>query len=131
MRFLACLLMAILPITPVLSHAFDLSNLFKPKKKIVQKTPHKHKKAKPSHNDTTKPKPTATPPNPEVRYKGFFVVDSMWMARYRTLEAIWDYEIPEDAEIRYEEGKYLVPPVVFRHYEDMAKTPITSDAQNR
>jgi hypothetical protein len=123
------LLMATLLIMPVQSRAFDLSDLFKPKKKIVQKTPHKQRKQT-SNKHTATARPTSTPPNSEVRYKGSFVVDSVWMARYRTLEAIWDYEIPEDAGIQYEAGKYLVPPVVFRHYEDMAKTPITSDAQN-
>ena len=128
--FLRLLLMVSLPIMTVQSHALDLSKLYKPKKKIVQKaSPVKHKKD--SHKNVPKPVPKPTPPSPEVRYKGFFVVDSIWMARYRTLEAVWDYEIPEDAAIQYHSGKYLVPPVVFRHYEDMAKTPITSDAQNR
>lgn len=50
-------------------------------------------------------------------------VDPEWLARYWELEATWDYAIPEDDLIKWKDGKYVVPIVVFRHYEDMVNTP--------
>jgi len=52
-----------------------------------------------------------------------FKVDHQWLARYWELEATWGYWIPEDDQIKFKDGKYIVPIVVFKHYEDMAKTP--------
>src|SRR5262245_56340214 len=100
---------------------WHLSDLFKPpKKKTVRKPIHKK-------HATPIPRPRVTPtPKPapkETIVNGYFVVDEVWMARYRVLEAIWDYEIPEDTYIGYADGRWYVPPVVYRHYEDMAKTP--------
>lgn len=51
-----------------------------------------------------------------------FTVDYEWMARYWELESAWDYWIPEDDQIKFKDGKYIVPVVVFKHYEDMANT---------
>lgn len=50
-------------------------------------------------------------------------VEPEWIARYTEQEQAWDYFIPDDDLIRFDEGKYIVPIVVYRHYEDMAKTP--------
>jgi len=52
-----------------------------------------------------------------------FNVDRQWMARYWELEATWGYWIPEDDQIKFKDGKYIVPIMVFKHCEDMAKTP--------
>ena len=52
-----------------------------------------------------------------------FNVDRQWLARYWELEATWGYWIPEDDQIKFKDGKYIVPIVVFKHCEDMAKTP--------
>jgi hypothetical protein len=51
-----------------------------------------------------------------------FTVDAQWMAQYKAMEVKWKYPIPEDKDIRYENGKFIVPVVVYRHYEDMANT---------
>lgn len=61
-------------------------------------------------------------PTPITNHK-YQTVDIDWMARYWEEEAAWDYYIPEDNLIRFVDGKYIVPIVVYRHYEDMAKTP--------
>jgi|SRR5215831_2531304 len=95
----------------------DFSKLFAPRKtKVVRKEPPKkivhHRKSKGIATPTRKT----------------FTVDADWMARYWTLVALWDYPIPEEKDIRFENGKYIVPAVVYRHYEDMAATPVK--AQN-
>jgi len=118
MRFAARLLMVVLPIMSVQSHAFDLSDLFKPRKKIIQETLRKHKK----HKKVWK---SATSKEPPRNKHGFFIVDAQWYANYLEQELIWNYWIPEDAQIKSRDGKIHVPPVVFRHYEDMLKTPRT------
>ena len=59
-------------------------------------------------------------PKPDQRT---FKVDHQWLARYWELEATWGYWIPEDDQIKFKDGKYIVPVVVFTHCEDMAKTP--------
>ena len=41
------------------------------------------------------------------------------MANYWELVAAWDYSIPDEREITFSDGKYHVPPVVYRHYDDM------------
>lgn len=48
-----------------------------------------------------------------------FTVDAQWMAQYRAMVALFKYPIPEEKQIRYEGGKFIVPLVVYRHYEDM------------
>lgn len=82
-------------------------------------------------------KPTTTPkpkPKPKSKRKAHIAhvtpkqstktltVDYEWMARYWELETAWDYWIPEDDQIKFKDGKYIVPVVVFKHYEDMANT---------
>src|SRR5215468_9787571 len=104
--------------------AWGLRGLFKPKKKAVQA---QKKKNKP--RNIASPTPTPSPsPQPEdkkiIKREGvFFAVESQWLAQYRIFEAAWDYPIPEDDDIRFIDGKYHVPAVVYRHYEDMEKTP--------
>jgi len=74
-----------------------------PPPKKVTKTHHK-KKAKSAQKEVSK---TLT-------------VDTQWLANYIVLEKAWDYPIPDDYDIRFlGEGKYEVPIVVYRHYEDM------------
>ena len=53
------------------------------------------------------------PPKPNRLY---VPVEIDWMARYWEEEAAWDYYIPEDDQIRFVDGKYQVPIVVYRHY---------------
>jgi hypothetical protein len=53
----------------------------------------------------------------------YVTVEIDWMARYWEEEAAWDYYIPEDDLIRFVEGKYVVPIVVYKHNEDMQNTP--------
>jgi hypothetical protein len=48
-----------------------------------------------------------------------FTVDAQWMAQYKAMVALFKYPIPEEKQIRYEGGKFVVPLVVYRHYEDM------------
>jgi hypothetical protein len=48
-----------------------------------------------------------------------FTVDAQWMAQYRAMVALFKYPIPEEKQIRFEGGKFIVPLVVYRHYEDM------------
>lgn len=76
----------------------------KPKPKIARKKKSKPK-SRPEHTDIS------------------FEVDSQWMANYRMLEVEWQYVIPEDDEIRFKNGNYIVPLVVYRHFQDMAVTP--------
>jgi hypothetical protein len=52
-----------------------------------------------------------------------FTVDPEWIARYWELQAAWDYPIPEDDQIQWKDGKYIVPLMVQKHYEDMLNTP--------
>jgi len=108
---LAWIIVMLLGVYP--GSAWDLSDLLKPKKKPVQTVRRKKKHA-----------PAKTKSDKETPAPQIFVVDQEWMARYRALEAIWQYQIPEDDQIRFYENKYYVPPVVYRHYEDMARTPL-------
>ncbi len=62
-------------------------------------------------------------PTPTTRKRIYVPVDLEWMAQYWEQEAAWDYYIPEDDQIKFVDGKYQVPIVVYRHYEDMFKTP--------
>jgi hypothetical protein len=48
-----------------------------------------------------------------------FTVDAQWMAQYRAMVVMFKYPIPEEKQIRYESGKFIVPLVVYRHFEDM------------
>ncbi len=69
-------------------------------------------------------KPSPVPiAKPEISKRIYVPVEVDWMAQYWEQEAAWDYYIPEDEQIRFIDGKYQVPIVVYRHYEDMAKTP--------
>jgi hypothetical protein len=85
----------------------------------IKPLPKKKKKRAAKHSQHQKAKREPS----KLESEKHFQVDSAWMARYRVLEATWDYEIPEDDNIEYQNGKYRVPPVVYRHYEDMAQTP--------
>lgn len=98
--------------------SFDFRKFFQPPKTKVEKKILKKKKK-------VHPRPTPAPtPQPEIVRVGLtFVVDAQWIATYRTLEAAWDYPIPEDDDIKFINGKYHVPVVVYRHYEDMVNTP--------
>jgi len=58
---------------------------------------------------------------PREKRKLEYTVTPQWMADYWLLEAAWAYPIPDDDLIRYENGNYIVPVVVYRHYEDMLK----------
>jgi hypothetical protein len=69
------------------------------------------------------PKPSPTPRQPPRDSKGFYIVDAQWYANYLAEVATWDYWIPEEASIRADKGKIHVPPIVYKHYEDMVKTP--------
>lgn len=102
--------------------------LFKPqttKTSIRRPKPHKHA-------DKPRPQPTPTPvPTdslaPSRAKDGSFIVDAQWMAYYWEQELAWDYPIPEDQDIKFVEGKYHVPPVVYRHYEDMVNASASRD----
>jgi len=59
-----------------------------------------------------------------------FTVDAQWMARYWELEMAWDYWIQEDEQIKFKDSKYIVPVVVFKHYEDMVNTARRPSAAN-
>jgi hypothetical protein len=52
-----------------------------------------------------------------------FIVDNEWIAHYKILSDLYAYPIPEDKSIEFKNGKYYVPAVVYRHYEDMMKSP--------
>lgn len=80
-----------------------LSRLFQPTK---VKQVAKHKTSRRAAKKITKPQDT-------------FEVDAQWIATYREQEVAWDYFIPDDDHIRFENGKFYVPAVVFRHYQDM------------
>jgi len=87
------------------AQAFDFSKIFlPPKKKIVQSKPRHIPSRKHKHDHARK-----------------FIVGPEWISRYFALVEIWNYPLPEDALIRYSDGNYIVPPVVFRHYEDMSR----------
>ncbi len=66
--------------------------------------------------------PTPTPETPTIN-RMYVPVEVDWMAKYWEQEAAWDYYIPEDNLIRFVDGKYVVPIVVYKHYEGMVKTP--------
>ena len=90
-----------------------LEKIFSPK---VKPTPAPRKKrvpARKSSTTTASEKPSSSKP---IRFK----VDTEWLAKYRVLEAIWDYQIPEDDGIFFYDGAYYVPANVYRHYEDMS-----------
>ncbi len=87
--------------------------MFQPKKPKV--APKRIKKTRAKSQPL--PTPTAIPKSKRIP------VDQQWYANYLEQEAAWDYEIPDDALIEFKDGKYHVPPVVFRHYEDMLATP--------
>ena len=83
----------------------------KPTPKIVKKSK-KHVGTKPVR---------VNKPNVPQNYR---VVDTQWWADYLALEAQWDYYIPEDDYVWSANGKYLVPIVVYRHYEDMSNASV-------
>lgn len=85
-------------------------------------TPRKPEPVKPPKRKKTTRKPAIKETPEEPKHKTF-TVDAVWIARYIEMEQQWDYPIPEDDAIQTKDGKYFVPPVVFRHYEDMAATP--------
>jgi|SRR5215471_4308990 len=104
------LLLSVVIITQPCS-ALDFSKIFSPpKKKTVEKARPKKKT------------PVKTTPKKKKDYRTY-EVDPEWMAQYWLLESVWDYPIPEDKDIQFKNGKYIVPVVVYRHYEDMANTP--------
>lgn len=91
-----------------------ISDLFAPKKPEVKK--------KPVHRTVKKRSPRKIAPKSltvSLINKNYFVVDAQWIANYLEQETAWDYPIPEDEEIIFDNGNYYVPPVVYRHYEDM------------
>lgn len=94
--------------------AFDkvLRSMFTPRTKVSSKS---KAKPKPRHRVVATPKP--------IKSTKTIVVDAEWLARYWELETAWDYPIPEDELIKWENGKYIVPFMVLQHYEDMDKTP--------
>lgn len=124
MRILILLLWLVFSSTSI--GADSLWNLFKKKSKpkVVQKVKHR---SHPSNKRKAEKKPKQEPTVPE----GFKLVDAQWMANYVELEAAWDYYIPEDAWIWSANGKYLVPIVVFKHYEDMRNTHRSDSATPR
>lgn len=75
---------------------------------------------KPVKKKASSPKRKKTKPATKEKT---FTVDSQWIANYRELEVLWDYEIPDDHLIVFENGKFTVPAVVYHHYEDMANSP--------
>jgi len=133
MKAIFIALMLAINTQPISTNAFDLSDLFKSKKKekVIQKPKKKHtvKRVEPKSNPPSTPAPNSKNPS-YVRINGilYYQVSDEWMAHYLVLEATWDYQIPEDDKIWYDNGKYYVPPVVYRHYEDMAKTTARSDS---
>ena len=84
------------------------------KPKMVKRPP------RPKPTPTSPPKPT---PVEQRNSNGYFVVDAQWYANYLEYEVLWNYWITDDAFITFKEGKYHVPPTVYRHLEDMAKAP--------
>lgn len=92
-------------------------------------TPNKPKPS-PAPKRKTKPKEKNDTP-PKIHERIYKTVDAQWMARYWELEAAWDYDIPEDDLIEFKEGKYRVPVVVYRHFEDMVNTPRRGSVNNR
>ncbi len=87
------------------------------KEKTVKKRSH-GKKSSPERQ--TNPKPTSTPIKEAPRNgNGFFIVSAQWYANYLVREAAWDYYVPDDDGIKFIDGKYHVPPVVYRHFEDL------------
>lgn len=91
-----------------------LRSMFTPRTKKVEAKP--KRKSHPHRTVEAKSKSSPTP------FKTI-TVDPEWMARYWELEGAWDYPIPEDDLIKWENGKYIIPFMVLQHYEDMEKTP--------
>ena len=81
-------------------------------------------KPKPKHKPAKKAQAAEIAPTPDPLHRK---VEPEWMARYWEQEALWDYYIPEDRQIRFKDGQYIVPIVVYRHYEDMSATAKRSD----
>lgn len=75
--------------------------------------------AKPKVVPKKKRKPASKPKKEKPSKTDYFTVDIDWMAKYWEQEAAWDYYIPEDDQIRFQNGQYNVPIVVYKHYEDM------------
>ncbi len=93
-----------------------LEKMFSPKKsKTVKKRSAARQKSPPP-----KPKPSVSPTTEAPRNgKGYFIVTEQWYANYLVREAAWDYYIPDDDGIQYINGQYHVPPVVYRHFQDL------------
>lgn len=85
-------------------------------KRSPQKVQKRSAKQTRKAHKTLLPSPTPAPPE-EKR-----AVDAQWIADYRQLELAWDYPIPDDDQIDFKDGKYYVPLVVAKHYEDMLNT---------
>ena len=79
----------------------------------------KPKPVKKRHKSHPKPKPSPPKRDTTRNEKGCFIVEPQWMATYWEVVAAWDYQIPDERDITFKDGKYHVPPVVYRHYDDM------------
>ena len=87
--------------------------IFLPKPTPKPKKKHRHVPPKPKIKSVqTKPQQDRTP-------DGYYIVEPQWMANYWEQIAAWNYSIQGEKDIRFENGKYHVPPTVYRHYDDM------------
>src|SRR5215471_763420 len=86
-----------------------LEKIFSPKSKPTP-APRK-KRVQPRRTPAVKTPVQLSQPSKPIRFK----VDAEWLAKYRVLEALWDYEIPDDQGIFFYEGSYYVPVNVYRH----------------
>ncbi len=119
MKALICFL--VLTLASPDAHAKDKETFWQrlfaptPKPKMVRKRRIAPRQKTPP---VSKPKPS---PTPEVlrNSTGCYIVDQQWYANYLVREAAWDYYIPDDDGIKFVDGLYHVPPVVYRHFQDM------------
>lgn len=97
----------------------DTRNLWQ---KIFIPKPTPKPKKKSHHTPRKKPvetKPIETKPKQGRTPDLYFIVEPQWMANYWEQIAAWNYPIPDEKYIHFENGKYHVPPTVYRHYDDM------------
>ena len=69
------------------------------------------------HKESSTPIPTVGGRTPS----GMFIVDYQWYADYVEMEAAWSYYIPDDDYIEFKDKHVYVPPVSYRHFQDMVE----------
>ena len=127
MKVLVMVIVLILAVSPCAICAKDTRPLWKRIFIPLKVKPKPSKKHRVIHQ---KEAVTSETPEEKRSKSGMFVVDSQWWATYVEQEAAWGYWIPDDANVKFKDGKIHVPPVVYRHWQDLEEAKKRKEKRN-